>query len=789
MPSTDSAVSRIVAELTGQLADDLGTAALDYLATPDFAAVVFQARTHPVLHEAARTHLREGLRLAGVPDVSVADTIHRRLITYTDPVDFSADLGFLLAAANRAGLVLQRLTSLAEIHHFTTRLRRQIVALHSEIRLPHADVGRAVPCDLLYVEPEIDSSELGTPRGRTVILGDPGSGKSTFAAKLAHDVASEASGRVPFLIVLRDFQKPLADYSGIPHCLESMCRAPYDVDPPPDAVDYLLATNRAVVVLDGLDELTDLTLRRRVVMQLESFARQHPLVPIVVTTRGHGYQESPLNAETFRQVTLPAFTEHQVKAYAQRWYALDESNPRSEQFRLTSSFLEDSRHVPELRSNPLLLSLLCAMSSSDRYLARNLALVYERCAVLLFERWDALRGIATPFKFDRRVRRVLADLAWQMLSAPVSGSLLSHTRITAFLTDHAAMSSDDHDELVMATTALLDHCTGRAWLMTDFGSTDTEPLLGFTHRAFLELLAASHVLRTHDSAAEIWAALRPNVDGWGAMPQIALQLFDRSFANGIDSLLQLANRDYADMFAAKALSHAHLRPALTETITHLCAGRALAVDPDERVSFFPTGELPANDEPLLICLRDSLAGNVPIVLNALTEFMEQLPSGQLRAAQLVRGVLSLPWPDRAALARLERLSRLASRLEMAQERGPHAYFEFWSCLGQSVPSLVMEEMYDSSNLPSDKPWISGERWLRDYERARHPLPATRLGPGLSLPYLEMHVEHGHPLPFEPTQVHVALLDARRRAEATGSDDLLRAWTSNRFNVFSWQEKA
>ncbi|MGW6933034.1 NACHT domain-containing protein [Lentzea sp. NPDC054927] len=788
MPSTDSAVSRIVLELTGQLADELGTTARNYLATPDFAAVVFQARTHPVLHEAARTHLREGLRLAGVPDVSVADAIHRRLITYTDSVDFSADLGFLLAAANRAGLVLQRLTSLAEIHLFTTRLRQQIVALHSDIRLPHTGVGRAVPYDLLYVEPDIDASELGTPRNRTVILGDPGSGKSTFAAKLAHDVASEASGRVPFLIVLRDFQKSLADFSGIPYCLESMCRAPYDIDPPPDAVDYLLATNRAVVVLDGLDELTDLTLRRRVVMQLESFARQHPLVPIVVTTRGHGYRESPLDAEMFRQVTLPAFTEHQVKAYAQRWYALDDSNARSEQYNLTSSFLEDSRHVPELRSNPLLLSLLCAMSSNNRFLARNLAQAYERCAVLLFERWDALRGIATPFKLEGRVRRVLADLAWHLLSAPVFGSLLSHNRIMAFLTDHAAMSSDDHDELVMATTTLLDHCTGRAWLMTDFGSTDTEPLLGFTHRAFLEFLAASHVLRTHDSAAEIWAALRPNVDGWGAMPQIALQLYDRDFTDGIDSLLQLANRDYADRFAANALSHAHLRPALTETITHLCAGRALAVDPDERVSYFPTGELLADDEPLLSCLRDSLAGNVPIVLNALTEFMEQLP-GHYQAVQLIRGVLSLPWPDRTALTRLERLCRFAGRLDVARERGPHTYFESWSCLGQSVPALAMEQMYDTTNLPSDQPWISGERWLRDYERARQPLPTTRLGPGLSLPYLEMHVEHGHPLPFEPTQVHLALLDGRRHAKATGSDDLLRAWTSHRFNVFSWQEKA
>ena len=40
----------------------------------------------------------------------------------------------------------------------------------------------------------------------------------------------------------------------LPHYLEKLCQAPYNVKPPRDGVEYLLRTGRAVVILDGLDE-------------------------------------------------------------------------------------------------------------------------------------------------------------------------------------------------------------------------------------------------------------------------------------------------------------------------------------------------------------------------------------------------------------------------------------------------------------------------------------------------------------------------------------------------------
>src|SRR5207245_2634933 len=175
------------------------------------------------------------------------------------------------------------------------------------------------PYDQLYVEPPIlperdgevavELIRLAQPGYRAVILGHPGAGKSTLVAKLAHDVATdglpELSGRVPFLVVLRNFIPSFSQGErGLTGYLGAVCRDPYNLDPPADAVEYLLNSGRAVVLLDGLDELGEPALRRRVVQLVEGFVHQYPLVPVVITARRVGYEEASLDQRLFRTSVL-----------------------------------------------------------------------------------------------------------------------------------------------------------------------------------------------------------------------------------------------------------------------------------------------------------------------------------------------------------------------------------------------------------------------------------------------------------------------------------------------------
>src|SRR5207249_8752886 len=123
-----------------------------------------------------------------------------------------------------------------------------------------------------------------------VILGDPGAGKSTLAEKLAYDLAADPDGTVvPLLVVLRHFSAALqAGERTMAEHLVAVGKDPYNVGLTADTLEYLLMNGQAVVILDGLDELTDIGLRRRVTDLIKGFVLLHPLVPVVATSRRVG---------------------------------------------------------------------------------------------------------------------------------------------------------------------------------------------------------------------------------------------------------------------------------------------------------------------------------------------------------------------------------------------------------------------------------------------------------------------------------------------------------------------
>ncbi|WP_335618111.1 NACHT domain-containing protein [Lentzea guizhouensis] len=538
-------------------------------------------------------------------------------------------------------------------------MRSQVVALHNRIRLPHIGVSRAVRYEELYVRPAIQThpGPLGAPGDRRVILGDPGAGKSTFAAKFAHDTASDELGRVPFLLVLREFTASF-DEGGhdLVHYLEKLCQAPYNIKPPQDAVDYLLRSGRAVVVLDGLDEVVRTESRRRVVKLVEGFAHIYPLVPILVTARRIGYYEAPLSNELFTTARIRDFTEDQVRTYVEHWFVLDEATSPAERHRLVTSFMEDSGQIPDLRSNPLLLTLLCAMYSSDRYLPRNLAQVYERCALMLFEQWDAKRGIPLPMKFHGRLRGAVQHLAWTMFTARESGRAQSRSKIMTTLTNYLEGMIDDHDESVATAEQFLEFCTGRAWILTDVGATRFEPQFGFTHRTFLEYFAAEHLVRIHRTAKDLWAAMARNITQWEVVAQIALQLHDRNVAGGVDELLAEALEHGGLDFAVRSLHYMHPSTRTVRAIAVAAVHKSVRVR--DRVSIAKR-DLSDADDALYTCMYFASAANQQVIEKAVADEIGLLVQAHVVGAAVVLDSFGRPdqpagtrWADvhRALLA-------------------------------------------------------------------------------------------------------------------------------------------
>ena len=157
------------------------------------------------------------------------------------------------------------------------------------------------------------------------------------------------------------------------------------------------------MIFDGLDELLDTSLRRDVVQAVEGFAHMYPTTSILVTSRRIGYEEAPLDNSLFPSIQLQQFNPGQVEKSTHNWFALMNrflnasggcSPPLSSRIACSSLILVLS---------PLMLSLMCGIYASERYIPRNRPEVYEKCAVLLFDRWDRQRGIHTPLPFDANI--------------------------------------------------------------------------------------------------------------------------------------------------------------------------------------------------------------------------------------------------------------------------------------------------------------------------------------------------------------------------------------------------
>ena len=865
MASLDAAVGRIVVSVSNQLAPrlsqlvppppDLDPVLSGYLESPDFAEVARQVvlwramRGIPDAELAAdlREQIVQGLRLSGAS--ADPKSLFEALVSveplHANDLDTPTAVGVahLASAVKNNTLELRRAPSLADFHSYAAQLRARIAAMHGEMRLPHIGVSRSVPYDELYVRPTLSPdlavSSLTSPGRRTVLLGDPGAGKSTLAGKLTHDIALDAAGRVPFLLVLRDFTtsfrtggRELLKY------FEHICSDPYNLPPPRDAVEYLLRNGRAVVVLDGVDELVQPELRRRVVRLVEGFAHQYPLTPIVVTARKVGYAEAPLSSTLFTVGTVDEFDSGQVVDYVTRWFALDAATPVHERARLAESFLSESTEIEELRRNPLLLALLCAMYSSEHYLPRNLAQVYERCAVMLFDRWDSMRGITLPVQFQGRLRAAVQHLAWYLFNGPEPGGALPRSRIVRLLTNYLVTKSFDPDEAEAAAERFTEFCTGRAWILTDVGANALEPLFGFTHRTFMEYFAAEHLVRKQTTASALWSALRSHVNEgtWDVVCRVALQLHDRNVDDGADDVLSQAIHDGELEFAARALGYLTPRPDIVRGIAIAALRKAVAA-PHENRTFYPAlNFILVADLALVSCLRASLPANRDSVRQAVTEDAARLYDERDPAIPvLVRGLLGCPgvdpelrselhdiyWraPDGDSLRApwLRDMDDLTDLITLVTLRGTRSLFEHFSFLGETIPApvttLLSPDSARSVNQAearrlatqmtrSKQAWISYNDWILDHDLAL-PLrlaPRGELCPDLEfllcLPYLEAYVDFGFTLPFETTSGLHELTECRREefhreaypwrppdGMSVEVADLLSLWTTRDFNVF------
>jgi hypothetical protein len=520
----------------------------------------------------------------------------------------------VLRAIERHAAALSGRPGLHSETGFIARYRQHVIEQHGKLVPPDFDQRRLVPIDKIYVptvivEEDLPTDQAATPPqeldvwqlaariDRSVLLGDPGGGKTTAAKVLMHHFASEglASDQewpVPFLVTLREYAVTDPPERSVAMHIERELEVFYQCPPPPGLVDLLLLTGRAVVIFDGLDELLDTSRRQDVAERVERFCSEYPLASVLVTSRLIGYDQARLDEERFTCYRLGGFGNEQVGEYARKWFAQDtEADPSD-----AETFLTEITGIPDIRSNPLILALLCILYRGAGSLPRNRSEVYEQCTNLLFRRWDTRRKIHQELRAGYLLEAMLrhfSDFLFLRENAQSAVTERELVRVASeFLHDKGFESIDAARE---AASEFVRFCRGRIWVFSDAGTTVSgEKLYAFTHRTFLEYYAAAHLAYGNDTPEHLADAIADHVarSEWLLVAELAVQIKDRTCNDGAKRVYAALSgklrgrspeeQDSLLRFLALCLRSVDPSPQRVRELTHSIVGHACDTDARNR---------------------------------------------------------------------------------------------------------------------------------------------------------------------------------------------------------------
>ncbi|WP_069887282.1 HEAT repeat domain-containing protein [Streptomyces luteocolor] len=350
---------------------------------------------------------------------------------------------------------------------------------------------------------------------RTVLLGDPGAGKSTLAHHVALTLTGAVpagplaplAGRVPLVVELREYaaepwrNRTFEDFLDHLHTTKGLA-------PPKPVLDQLLSEGRVVVLFDGLDELFDPAAREQVAHRVADFASRHRAagVRVVVTSRVIGYQRGVLERADFAHHMIQDLSVEQIGRFARQWYAAACPHDAGRAERLCRSLREavdHSRPVRELAGNPLLLTIL-AIIGRRRELPRDRQGVYRHAVAVLVAHWDEhAKHLRVPAVAETLAylgdedRHELLRLVARRMQDGRGGIAGNHIHSDELLATFKAYLCEQYElpaaQAVAAARTMVRQFRERNFILSHYGSG----VYGFVHRAFLEYLAAEDIDRRY----------------------------------------------------------------------------------------------------------------------------------------------------------------------------------------------------------------------------------------------------------------------------------------------------
>ncbi|GAB4543467.1 MAG: hypothetical protein Fur002_15530 [Anaerolineales bacterium] len=340
-----------------------------------------------------------------------------------------------------------------------------------------------------------------------IVLGDPGAGKTTFVKYLALRLARGEGIKIglddylPILLPLAAFANALSaqDVRLDDFIVEYFTGIGADL-PIGDMLREALSAGRALILLDGLDEVRDLNIRNTVVERVVDFFAFHRRNgnKFVLTSRVVGYRAVRPSAEDLMECTIVDFEDDEIEEFITYWTtALEKqaqgntSSAHADAENERRELLEAVRQNPgvrQLASTPLLLTILALMKRQGVSLPERRVQLYDQYVNTLLSTWNrarSLSGRAPGRDIDEiQTLRILAPLALWMHEISPGVGLVGREDMRRKLEELFLERSDASPH--QAARQFLIDVREYAALLLERGPGE----YGFIHLTFEEYLAA-----------------------------------------------------------------------------------------------------------------------------------------------------------------------------------------------------------------------------------------------------------------------------------------------------------
>ncbi|MBE8516647.1 NACHT domain-containing protein [Amycolatopsis sp. H6(2020)] len=380
----------------------------------------------------------------------------------------------------------------------------------SSNRLP---VPAAIPVELVLDDMFVPLTAIASDRSRIsatkivhgdyhriLLVGDPGSGKSTLVKRIYRDICRRAitagdvrTSHIPVFIELKNLGSTgkTASTDSLITLVETHVTS-VNTYASKDLFDSFVNAGRITVLLDGLDEINTsefAALSAEITNLCDHLAKKHPANRVIVTTRRQLYVNLPADfTEAFdAHLTLEPFTADDMYEFLRKWPY------RSEPDQHLARIFGNLSAQPNIRSmceTPLILAMYVAtdqVTGGDSLPETRPDFYRAVVDELLVRRRNRQLGLTTGLNVLRRTRQhLLGRVALEhLLDGNQSRNALDWDKAVSIFQEEEGISEPEAGERIRE----LSNDTGL------FTEEKPEETLRFGHLTFCEFLAADAVDR------------------------------------------------------------------------------------------------------------------------------------------------------------------------------------------------------------------------------------------------------------------------------------------------------